>query len=44
MVLESKPPEKRMTAGAFGLRGAKEVKAADSEDIANAYFVAEISR
>jgi hypothetical protein len=44
MVLESNPPEKRITAGALGLRGAKELKAADNEDITNAYFVAEISR
>ena len=46
MVLESRPPEKRMTAGALGLRGAKAVKAADNDDIASAYtyFVAEISR
>jgi hypothetical protein len=34
MVLESRPPENKITAGALGLRGANFSKAADNKDIA----------
>jgi hypothetical protein len=44
MVLESRPPENKITAGASGLRGAKCEKAADNEDITDAYLVAASSR
>ena len=44
MVLESRPPENKITAGASGLRGAKCEKAADNEDINDDYLVAAISR
>jgi hypothetical protein len=34
MVLESSPPENRITAGALGFRGAMSWNAADKEDMA----------